>query len=371
MYKNIRIIAFYLPQFHPFQDNDDWWGKGFTEWTNVGKAKSLFRGHEQPKVPADLGYYDLRLPIIREQQAELAKEAGVHGFCYWHYWFGNGKRLMADIFDEVVESKSPDFPFCLAWANHSWYAKNWNSQHVKGPDKLLIEQKYPGKDDYIEHFYALLKAFKDSRYIKVDGKPLFFIYDANKLPEGFIHLWNDLAKKNGFENGICFVCRLAYKSDSQYFLDKGFSFVTAERMSAYYYDRSNNIKLWYRLKGFLLHRPYLCCNYKDAYPYFTNRKEDSNENYIPCIIPNWDHTPRSGFNGSLLINSTPKLFKEHVKDVLATIKEKKEEHQLVFLKSWNEWAEGNYMEPDLKWGKGYIEALRESLDSFHYENKIK
>ena len=173
---NPRIIAFYLPQFHPFKENDEWWGKGFTEWTNVGKAKPLFKGHNQPRVPTELGYYDLRLPIVREQQAEMAREAGVEAFCYWHYWFGNGKRLIADIFDEVLYSGKPDFPFCLGWANHSWYAKNWNADGTT-TNKLLIEQTYPGIEDEKMHFAFLLKAFKDKRYTKVNGCPLFYIFD--------------------------------------------------------------------------------------------------------------------------------------------------------------------------------------------------
>lgn len=126
-----KIIALYLPQYYPFKENNEWWGTGFTEWTNVGKAKPLFKGHYQPRVPADLGYYDLRLPCIREQQAQLAKEAGVYGFCYWHYWFGNGRRLMNLVFDEVLSTGKPDFPFCLGWANHSWYAKNWNIPQIR------------------------------------------------------------------------------------------------------------------------------------------------------------------------------------------------------------------------------------------------
>ena len=177
MGNKVEIIAFYLPQFHPIPDNDEWWGKGFTEWTNVGKAKALFKGHNQPRVPADLGYYDLRLPIVREQQVELAKEAGVTAFCYWHYWFGNGKRLMADIFNEVLNTGKPDFPFCLGWANHSWYAKNWNSDGTS-TNKLLIEQMYPGIDDEKMHFTFLLKAFKDPRYVKIDNKPFLLIFQG-------------------------------------------------------------------------------------------------------------------------------------------------------------------------------------------------
>ena len=155
-----RVIAFYLPQYHPIPENDEWWGKGFTEWTNVGKAKPIFRGHYQPRVPADLGYYDLRLPIIREQQAQMAREAGVEGFCYWHYWFGNGKTLLSEIFDEVLATGKPDFPFCLGWANHTWTRKNWNAVATKSTlEQTLLLQEYPGDEDYENHF---------SEYIGID-----------------------------------------------------------------------------------------------------------------------------------------------------------------------------------------------------------
>ena len=160
MAKKARVIAFYLPQYHPIPENDKWWGKGFTEWTNVGRAKPLFRGHYQPRVPADLGYYDLRLPEVREAQAELAREAGIEGFCYWHYWFGNGKRLLERPFNEVLASGKPDFPFCLAWANESW--KGF-LHGVKGHN-TLIEQNYFGADDYETHFREILPAFLDHRY---------------------------------------------------------------------------------------------------------------------------------------------------------------------------------------------------------------
>ena len=145
----LKIIAFYLPQYYPFKENNEWWGTGFTEWTNVGKAKPLFRNHYQPRVPADLGYYDLRVPEVREQQAELAQEAGIFGFCYWHYWFGNGKQLLQKVFDEVIDTKRPDYPICLGWANHSWYSKTWNRN---GNDKLLIKQEYGGEEDFYNHY---------------------------------------------------------------------------------------------------------------------------------------------------------------------------------------------------------------------------
>ena len=154
--KKARVIALYLPQFHPIPENDAWWGKGFTEWTNVAKAKPLFKGHYQPHIPADLGFYDLRLPEVREAQAELAREAGIEGFCYWHYWFGNGRRLLERPFNEVLESGKPDFPFCLAWANHSWSSNSWKKGFALQKNTLLLEQTYPGEQDYIDHFHAVL-----------------------------------------------------------------------------------------------------------------------------------------------------------------------------------------------------------------------
>ena len=177
--KKARVIAFYLPQFHPIPENDRFWGPGFTEWTNVAKATPLFRGHYQPRIPADLGFYDLRLPEVREQQAQMAKEAGIEGFCYWHYWFGNGKRLLERPFNEVLASGKPDYPFCLCWANHSWTTRTWEKRKglVTATSSMIAEQTYPGEPDYKAHFDFCLKAFKDKRYITVDGKPLFAIFD--------------------------------------------------------------------------------------------------------------------------------------------------------------------------------------------------
>ena len=364
MNKKVRVIAFYLPQFHPIPENDEWWGKGFTEWTNVGKAKPLFKGHDQPKVPADLGYYDLRLPIVREQQVELAKEAGVYGFCYWHYWFGNGKRIMANIFDEVLTTGKPDFPFCLGWANHSWYAKSWNTDGVND-ERLLIEQCYPGIEDLRLHFDYLLKAFRDPRYITIKNRPLLYIFDPMTLPQLYIDKLIEWSKDAGFQDGIFLVANSSIRRPVDMFLNKGYSAVSFQRSCGAQYHYYNKIQKTLFLvkeycKKFIYHRPFFSCEYKNAL--IIDPDIDSQDCVIPAIVPNWDHSPRSGMYGSVLLNSTPELFKQQASLALRTIANKPDEMKVLFIKSWNEWAEGNYMEPDLKFGKGYIKALREALD---------
>jgi lipopolysaccharide biosynthesis protein len=354
-----RIIAFYLPQYHPIPENDAWWGKGFTEWTNVGKAKPLFKGHYQPKVPADLGYYDLRLPEIREQQAELAREAGVEGFCYWHYWFGNGKQLLEKPFNEVVKSGKPDFPFCLAWANSSWEDKLFNKD---GTSKILIQQTYPGDDDYVDHFYTLLNAFKDKRYVRVDGKPLFMIYSYKDIPDvaHFIQLWNKLAKKNGLENGLHFVAHTYDGNDADSLIQKGFDGVNVVRLFHFFQQNYSFIEKCYMKLMRIAFGKGRIVTYQKAAQSFVSQ-QDALDYCYPTIIPNWDHSPRSGRSGHILVNATPELFLKHIKKTLHAVNNKTPQHQLVFLKSWNEWAEGNYMEPDLKYGKGYLDALKNAL----------
>ena len=201
-----RVIALYLPQFHPIPENDKWWGPGFTEWTNVAKAKPLFRGHYQPRIPADLGFYDLRLPETREQQAVMAQEAGIEGFCYYHYWFGNGKQLLERPFNEVLASGKPDFPFCLCWANHDWSNKTWRRTSALQKDGMMIAQTYPGHADHVAHFMTLLPAFKDKRYMTVDGKLLFTVYDPLNFPNvsDFLSTWQQLAREHGLP-GFFFV----------------------------------------------------------------------------------------------------------------------------------------------------------------------
>lgn len=361
MNKKVRIIAFYLPQFHPIPENDLWWGKGFTEWTNVGRAKPLFSGHYQPRVPADLGYYDLRLPIIREQQAELAREAGIEGFCYWHYWFGNGKELIEMPFKEVLNSGKPDFPFCLAWANDSWTAKSWNANH-KNMQKYLIEQLYPGVKDNLLHFEMYKKAFADKRYIRVDGRPVFLIYRPFDFKEvnAFINQWNSLIKENGIAESFYFVACTDELSEHDKALELGFDAITnnpVKRMRVVFDSKKDSTLL--RIVQHFVKRPFKTIEYKDAIKFlFTD--EEKREDTIPILMPNWDRSPRGGRSAVIWHNSTPFLFKDHALQVLKAVSKK--ENKLVFLKSWNEWAEGNYMEPDLKYGHGYIKALREAIE---------
>jgi hypothetical protein len=359
-----RVIALYLPQFHPIPENDRWWGKGFTEWTNVGKAKKFFRGHYQPRVPADLGYYDLRVPETRQAQADMAREYGIEGFLYWHYWFGGGKRLLERPFNEVLASGKPDFPFALAWANETWkgFAHGLKNRNV------LIEQLYPGDEDYIAHFHAVLPALKDKRYIKVDGKPLFMIYKPLADPEvvRFIEVWRRLAARNGLP-GIYFVGHAFERAISvEQVLATGCDAACTIRMVGYLNTQRGFLQ---RVRG-VFNRMVLgvpqAYKYSKMSAHFLDTAIDSQENVFPTIICGWDHTPRSGKRGMIMRDSTPELFEKHVRQAVSIVENKALEHRIIFLKSWNEWAEGNYMEPDMKWGKGYLEALGRQIED--YEN---
>lgn len=382
---NARVIAYYLPQFHPIPENDEHWGAGFTEWTNVAKAKPLFRGHYQPRVPADLGFYDLRLPEVREQQAQLAREAGIEGFCYWHYWFGNGKMLLQRPFEEVLQSGKPDFPFCLAWANHSWTMDTWNNDHGKTAKRMIAEQLYSGDEDYIAHFNYCLPAFRDKRYITVEGKPLFVLFDAYFFTDvkRFIEVWREQAQKNGLP-GIYFVAITKstttatrredgtferhmpdLKSSAQVYndiLSLGFDGINsfgkprAEMISEGHYI--NLARKWLHL-----HLPFLPAMKYD-YPKVVKHMfapEDAWDNVFPSIMPQWDRSPRVGTEEGVYVNATPENFEQHIRHALKIIEKKDDEHRILFLRAWNEWAEGNYVEPDLKHGHGFLQALARVL----------
>ena len=350
-----RAIAFYLPQFHPIPENDLWWGKGFTEWTNTAKARPLFRGHYQPHVPADLGFYDLRLHESRIQQAEMAAAYGIEGFCYYHYWFA-GRRILNRPLDEVVASSSPALPFCVCWANETW-----SGVWLGAPDTILIEHTYRGEADHRAHFATLLPAFRDDRYIRVDGKPLFIIHRPREIPdpENTLRLWRTMATEAGL-GGLHIV---ASSTDPDRDLTPlgydamlrvpGFPqrpWLSWRKPAAWLRQKINytrGVPTSYQFSKFAAqHRP----------------KREACRAY-PCIVHAWDNTPRSGQRGVVLRNPDPEIFRNLLMAAVDVVSDKPAEQRLIFLKSWNEWAEGNHLEPDLRYGHAYLRVVSDVLQT--------
>jgi lipopolysaccharide biosynthesis protein len=347
--KKARTIAFYLPQFFPIPENDEWHGKGFTEWTNVTKAKPMFKGHYQPILPSELGFYDLRVPETRLAQAELAREYGVEAFCYWHYWFGDGKRILERPFKEVLESGQPDFPFCLAWANASWTGIWYGMEN-----SALLEQEYLGEEDDTAHFYLLLDAFKDPRYVRVDDKPLVFIYDPPGHPymQEFMDLWRKLAEKEGL-GGIYFIGALRRNQDLT-----GFDGIA--EIDPFESPRQTKFeKLISLLKCRLFNYPRRIIDYDDVVEYLAQKVLRDNE--FPVITPNWDNTARSGTRGSVIVNPSPQKFDLMLKNAIKKIEGRDQDKKIIFVEAWNEWAEGNYLEPDIKFGRGFLEVIKNNI----------
>jgi hypothetical protein len=362
-----RVIAFYLPQFHPIPENDSWWGTGFTEWTNVAKAKPLFPGHYQPHIPADLGFYDLRVPETGFAQAEMARAHGIEGFCYWHYWFA-GERLLERPFNEVLRSGEPRLPFCLAWANESWTGI-WHG----APGRILQAQTYPGFDDHRAHFLTLLEAFGDERYLTVEGRPIFVIYHPLQLPEvkQVTDFWRDLAIKAGLK-GLHLVAYMhandipRWRPNDNGFdaalISNGARMITGPVTGLVHHvrrrlARSRKFRALYKS---IRRRPVDVYRYADVLPYFVHQEPLQFE-YYPCIIPNWDNTPRSGLNGFVLHNSTPELFRIQASIARKRVESLPDDHRIIFVKSWNEWAESNHLEPDLRFGMRYLEVLKDEI----------
>ena len=351
MNNQITLIAYYLPQFYQIPFNDAYWGKGYTEWTATAKAMPLFKGHYQPHIPADLGFYNLLMPEARKAQADLAKKYGIDGFCYWHYWFGKGKTIMEKPIQAVLKSGEPDFPFCFAWANHDW--------HNPKTKEIILRQEYYGEEDIIEHFNYLLPYFKDKRYLKLDNKPLFTIFSPPTIPDinHFIDVWNKLAKQNGL-NGIYFIGSLQSYSNLAKYKNYNLDCIETIHLQDFISHQSRIKQYWQRCFPTHLNR----ISYEEASKYFVSELEKS-EKIIPTIIAGWDHSPRSGKKGLILTHYTPSIFKKHVEQVFKLVSQKK--NKLCFIKSWNEWGEGNHLEPDLKYGVGFLEVLLKSKNDFN------
>jgi lipopolysaccharide biosynthesis protein len=356
---SVRAIAFYLPQYHPIPENDAWWGKGFTEWTNVTKVKPLFKDHYQPHLPADLGFYDLRLPEARQAQAELAKAYGIHGFCYYHYWF-NGKRLLERPFNDVLSSGKPDFPFCLCWANENW-TRRWDGLD----QEVLISQVYSEEDDRL-HMQWLAQAFQDPRYIRVDGKPLFLVYRTSKIPHPLkaTEVWRQEAQRLGI--GDIFLCQVESCGDEHADptlagFDAAVEFQPDWTRLGWPLERGRKWNLTRRL-----HLTEPAYAHHTIYEYATmveNMLAKPTPTYrrFPCVNPSWDNTARRQTNATILRNATPEIYEYWLETVIQRSLTHSSHEAIVFINAWNEWAEGNHLEPCQEWGYAYLEATQKAL----------
>ncbi len=355
------LIAVVLPQFHPIPENDAWWGKGFTEWRNVAKAKPLFKGHHQPRLPGELGFYDLRLPETRDQQAELAREYGVGGFCYYHYWF-NGHRLLERPVEDMLASGKPDFPYCLAWANENW-SRAWNG----GDREMLIQQRYSDEDDEA-HIRSLLPHFRDPRYIRVDGKPLFIVYKADQLPNPTrtFARWREIAREEGV--GELTLAQFEWSGAGsgadprQVGLDLNIEFAPDWRRlgGRFYTGWKSRLAM---LLG-LLPKSYRRHNFFDYHRMADGvmAKPTPDYPFIRCVSPGFDNSARRARGSTVLLNTSPQRYRQWLEAALAwTRRHQPPKRQVVFINAWNEWAEGNHLEPDALQGRAYLEATRDGL----------
>lgn len=360
MSQSPRAIAFYLPQFHPTPENDEWWGPGFTEWVNVAQARPLFPGHDQPRIPGELGFYDLRLEATRIAQADLAHQAGLHGFCYYHYWF-NGKRLLHQPLDALLESGRPDFPFCLCWANEDW-TRRWDGRS----GEHLIRQQY-GDDDDREHLRWLARALADPRYIRVNGRPLLLIYRATMLPDPLrtTTTWRNEARRLGL--GDLYLCRVEGLS-----VERGdpvaLGFDAAVEFQPDWTQLGPPLRRqrWRRAlyKLGLLRSAYQSLRvyrYADIVERML-RKPPVPYTRFPCVAPGWDNTPRHKHNAAVFVGSTPELYSRWLRAARARVPTGLGE-DLLFINAWNEWAEGAFLEPSRRWGRAYLDATRAALEA--------
>ncbi len=353
-----RLIAFYLPQYHPIQENDEWWGEGFTEWHNVSKAEPLFSGHYQPHVPADLGYYDLRDEATRVAQAELAKQYGIEGFCYYHYWF-NGHRLLERPLEDMLSSGKPDFPFCICWANENW-TRRWDGED----QQVLIKQDYSEADDR-RHIQSLLPVFEDPRYIRINGKPLFLVYRTENLPDAArtAEIWRAEARTAGL--GELHLCRVES-------MDKGdpvaINFDSALEFAPDWWNKGPRLQADAELLAGAEGAVADVCanNFVHSYQALSDTmmaKAIPPYKWLRCVMPSWDNWARRTQGASIFLGSTPEKYQAWLGRAIANTDGRLlGEERLVFINAWNEWAEGNHLEPDQKFGHGYLEATRKALE---------
>lgn len=374
----MRIIAFYLPQFHAIPENDEWWGKGFTEWTNLKKAQPLFDGHNQPVIPLNENYYNLLDNETIEWQINLAKKYDVYGFCFYHYWF-DGHMLLEKPMENMKNDPKLNIPYCICWANENWT----NAWKADGDVKTLIQQTYGKEDEWERHFNYLLQFFKDPNYIVEDNKPFFVIYRPEIIPclNDMLDYWNELAKKNGF-SGMTF----AYQQLSFHILENRdesrFTYNIEYQPGYARYDLQMNQDsssskaafkfrqgvrkvvsgidktLGTNISAKLTRKTLQLEDYDELCKEIINRKPDS-EKSIPGMFVGWDNTPRRGKSGRVCVGSTPEKFGKYLKQEIENAQNNYHK-DMIFIFAWNEWAEGGYLEPDERNKFGYLQAIKDA-----------
>ena len=345
---DVRLIAFYLPQFHPIRENDEWWGKGFTEWRNVATAKPLFPEHYQPHLPADLGFYDLRLAETRNAQAELARQYGIEGFCYYYYWF-NGRRILERPLDDMLASGTPDFPFCICWANENW-SRLWDG----GNNELLLSQEHSLESD-IEFIRDVIPMMKDPRYIQVDGKPLLLLYrsDLLKDPKATAQAWREECVKAGLDGIHLCVVQSFKKTDP-----REIGFDSACEFPPHQYKLADTTGTIEGLEEGFHGKIY---DYGMVAEHSVSRPAEPYTLY-QSLFPGWDNTSRKRKHALVYHGANPSRYEYWLRGLISSARERlPEDRRIIFVNAWNEWAEGAHLEPDMEFGRGYLEATARAL----------
>lgn len=375
MSKEIKVIPLYLPQFHAIPENDEWWGKRFTEWVNVKGAKPLFEGHNQPRVPLNENYYDLSDIETLKWQCKIAKEHGIYGFCMYHYWF-NGKLLLEKPMELLLAHPEIDIKYCISWANHDW-TDAWKASD-RAP-RVLIAHDFNDEEDWVNHFNYMLPFFKDPRYMREDNKPIMVVYVPHIIRklDKMLAVWTQMAKEAGFE-GLTYIYQSAASSFDNSWNKSLFKY-GVEMHPGYvnmYFNKKNKglfpklMKYSREIKRILgIKRSLLLekkkievaqCDYDATWQNILKIRPSKANNMIPCAFVDWDNTPRHNMRGYVYKGVTPEKFKKYFAQLVENTR-KYYNTDMIFVFAWNEWAEGGYLEPDTKNGWGYLEAIKETI----------
>jgi hypothetical protein len=358
----VKLIAFYLPQFHAIPENDTWWGNGFTEWTNIKKAKPLFREHYQPRIPLDKNYYNLLDESVIKKQFLMAKEYGLYGFCFYHYWF-NGTLLLERPIERVINSDYK-IPYCLCWANEPW-TRSWDGNS----NEILISQCYGGEKEWEKHFNYLKNFFCDKYYIKKENKPVLILYRTNNIQncDEMILYWDKKCKRSGFSGIYIIEEKNTFQNKT---VCKGSNAVLEfEPMYTLKFGRTCRQRVSDKIRKHVMNKKntnqLLVYKYDEIWKNIIRRKHEKSikKQYYGAFV-DWDNTPRKGKNGLVMLGGTPQKFSKYMSRLIKKAKHNKSE--MIFINAWNEWAEGTYLEPDEKNKYAYLKAIKAAIkDNLH------